>query len=192
MQHYKYRGRIRDTSVVYRCATGWMIGGSNSGRGWGFFSSSPCSERLWGPPSLLPSGYQGLFTWGVKRPAVKLTTHLHLVPRSRMHGAVPTFPNMHSWCSTQLKQRDNFTFTLPNLMLHNPFKKSTHTRIFKKFSTLYGIRKFITVLTRARHWAMSCARRHEFTQFFFKIHFNIIFLSTPMYRKWCHPFRFPE
>jgi hypothetical protein len=52
--------RIRDISVVQHWATGWMIGGSSPGRGWEFFSSPPCPERLWGPPSLLSNGYQGL------------------------------------------------------------------------------------------------------------------------------------
>jgi hypothetical protein len=44
--------------------------------------------RLWGLPSPLCNGYKGLFSWGVK-----LTTHLHLVPRSRIHGATPPPPH---------------------------------------------------------------------------------------------------
>jgi hypothetical protein len=42
-------------------ATSWMIGGSNPGRILEFFSSPPCPDRLWGPPSLLANGYQRLF-----------------------------------------------------------------------------------------------------------------------------------
>jgi len=33
----------------------------------GFFSSSLCLDRLWGPPILLPSRYRGLLLLGVKR-----------------------------------------------------------------------------------------------------------------------------
>jgi len=31
---------------------------------WEIFSSSPCPERLWGPPSLLFNGYGGSFSGG--------------------------------------------------------------------------------------------------------------------------------
>jgi len=48
------------------------------GGSWEFFSSPPRPERLWGPPSLLSSGYEV-----VKRPGLKLTAHLHLIPKSK-------------------------------------------------------------------------------------------------------------
>jgi hypothetical protein len=43
--------------------------------------------------SLLFSGYQGLFPWGQSGRGVKLTTHLHLVPKSK---------NVCSYASTSL------------------------------------------------------------------------------------------
>jgi hypothetical protein len=42
-------------------------------------SSNLCPDRFWGPPSLLYNRYRGSFPRGVT-----LTTHPHLVPRSRM------------------------------------------------------------------------------------------------------------
>jgi len=53
----------RDSSVLQSWVTGWMIGGSGPGRGWEFLSSPPRPDQLWGSPSLLSNGYQGLFPW---------------------------------------------------------------------------------------------------------------------------------
>jgi hypothetical protein len=52
----------------------------------------------------------GALSLGVKWPGMKLTTHLHIVPRSRMCGAIPPFPQyvFLAWCL--VKHRDNFTF----------------------------------------------------------------------------------
>jgi hypothetical protein len=49
---------------------------------------------------------------------VKLTTQLHLVPRSRIHGAIPPLPQyaFMAWCS--VRHRKNFTFTLYISVLH--------------------------------------------------------------------------
>jgi hypothetical protein len=41
---------------------------------------------------------------------MNLTTHLLLVSRLRMHGAIPPLPNTPSWRGAQLKHRDNFTY----------------------------------------------------------------------------------
>jgi hypothetical protein len=50
-----------------------------------FSSSLLCPYRLWGPPNLLYNGYRGLLSPGVKRGrGVTLTSHPHLVPKSRM------------------------------------------------------------------------------------------------------------
>jgi hypothetical protein len=82
-----------------------MIGGSSPGRGWEFFSSPPPPNRLWNSHSLLSNGYREFFPWGKAAGVVKLTTHLHLVPMSRIHGAIPPLPQYDSvaWCSVKQK-----------------------------------------------------------------------------------------
>jgi hypothetical protein len=64
------------------------------------FFTSPCyPERLWGPLSLISNGYRGLFPRGWTGRGVKLTTHLHLVPRSRKCGPIHPLPHTPSWRS---------------------------------------------------------------------------------------------
>jgi hypothetical protein len=46
---------------------------------------------------------------------VKLTTHLHLVLRSRMRGAIPPLPQYVSMAWCLVKHRDNFTFTFTSV-----------------------------------------------------------------------------
>jgi hypothetical protein len=48
-------------------------------------------DRLWVPHSLLSGGYRLSF-------AGDLTTHLHLLQRSIMCGAIPSFHHAPSWC----------------------------------------------------------------------------------------------
>jgi hypothetical protein len=43
-------------------------------------------------PTLLSNRYQKLFLWRYIGWGVKLTTYLHLVPRSRIRGAAPPLP----------------------------------------------------------------------------------------------------
>jgi hypothetical protein len=55
---YKFYG-TRDSSVVQRWATGWMIGGSSSSGGWEFFSSPTGAH-----PASYPMGTGGSFPGG--------------------------------------------------------------------------------------------------------------------------------
>jgi hypothetical protein len=45
---------------------------------------------------------------GVSDRGVKLTTHLHQVPRTKMREVIPLLPSTPSWCGAQLKHRDSF------------------------------------------------------------------------------------
>jgi hypothetical protein len=71
----KQRHHVRYGSI----STGYGLDGPRSIPGSVRFLSSPqLPDRLWGPPSLLSNGHRGE---GGR--CVKLTTHLHLMPRSR-------------------------------------------------------------------------------------------------------------
>jgi hypothetical protein len=94
-------------------ATGYVLDGWGSrvrspAGGWEFFTSPPCPERLWG----LPFNCTGDSFSGGKWLGIKLTIHLHLVPRPRMCGAMPPLTQyiFMAWCL--VKHRDNFIFTL--------------------------------------------------------------------------------
>jgi hypothetical protein len=81
---------------------GWWEGGSSPGRGSEFFSSPPRPELLWGPPSL-SNEYNGPFPSELSGRGVKLTTHLHLVQRSkdaRCYTSTSQYAFM-VWCSAK-------------------------------------------------------------------------------------------
>jgi hypothetical protein len=91
-----------------------------------FFSSPPRSEWLWDPPNLLSKGYQGLCPWGYSGRVVKLTTHLHLVPRSKNEWSYTSTPQyaFMAWCL--VKHTDNFTFIEQLLSLSSPLSLPSH------------------------------------------------------------------
>jgi hypothetical protein len=82
------------SSIFLLVALGYGLGGSNPGRGWEFSSSPLRPDRLWGPRSLLSSGYQGSF------------------PGGEAAGAWSWPLTIMAWCSVKEKHRGNFTFTL--------------------------------------------------------------------------------
>jgi hypothetical protein len=53
--------------------------------------------------------------------------------------------------------------------------RNTVTQLFKKFPTLYGTRRFLTVFTKARHWSQfwaSCLQSPPPPSYFFDIYFK--------------------
>jgi len=87
-----------------------MIGGSSPDGSWEFFSSPPCTHRLWGPPSLLSNGYQGFFPWGVRMPereADHSPKSSVEVENAWSYISTPQYVFM-AWCL--VKHGDNFTF----------------------------------------------------------------------------------
>ena len=69
----------------------WMIQGLIPGRGKIFSASKACLDWLWGPPSLLFSGYRSFFLQKLNGQSVNLLSCTLLVPRSRIGGATPLF-----------------------------------------------------------------------------------------------------
>jgi hypothetical protein len=93
---------------------GRKIQGLNHGRK-RFFSSPKCPNQFWDPFSLLFLKNQNSFPRVKQQPGVKLTTHLHLVSRLRVHGV-----HLYSPCPHSI-DKDNFTFAF-NVKYLSPLK----------------------------------------------------------------------
>jgi hypothetical protein len=116
---------LNDREVGYRVAVGSRI-----------FSSPNSPDRLWDPPSLLSSGYRGLFPR-----VVKLTTHLQLVPRSRKCGSIHPLPRTPSWrCAYLVKHRDNRIYS------------TTILSGFNDLLLIFSTCKYIKCLVLRRVW----------------------------------------
>jgi hypothetical protein len=97
-----WNGRNRKWDSAVGIATGYGLDARGVGVrvpvGSRIFSSPLRPDRLWGPSSLLAS-YGRLFPRGYSGQAMKLTTHLPLVPRSRKRGSINPLPHTASWRS---------------------------------------------------------------------------------------------
>jgi hypothetical protein len=61
---------------------------------------------------------------------VKLTTHLHLVPRSKNEWSYASAPQYAFMAGVQLKHRDNFAFTLLGALIpgvRRPGRETDHS-----------------------------------------------------------------
>jgi hypothetical protein len=84
--------RSRNSSVVQRWATGWMIGGFYSRQGLGTFFFTTASRPVLGPTQPPIQWVPGALFLGVKRPGCE-TDHSPLSSaRSRTHGTIPPLP----------------------------------------------------------------------------------------------------
>lgn len=64
--------------------------------------SPPCAEWLWGLPSLLSNGFQGLFSWGLSDRGVKLTPYL-----LRLMRLVSSLPHAPFWAGAYWKAQED-------------------------------------------------------------------------------------
>jgi hypothetical protein len=104
------KGNVQQPGYLSGIALGYGLNypGFESRQGLGIFPFTTASRSALGPT-------QPPIRGGKNGRCVKLTTHLHLVPKSRMRGAIPPLPQyaVMAWCSIKRKHRDNFTFKEP-------------------------------------------------------------------------------
>jgi hypothetical protein len=104
------------------------------------------AHKLWGPANFLLYRYRWLFSWEVKSSIswdVKAITHIHILPKLRMHGATPSLPHVFIWFSspnTNKKTVQNASGTT-----------STKTALLTLTATERGDNG-VQALTRVSHW----------------------------------------
>jgi hypothetical protein len=105
----------------------------------------------------------GLFPLGYCGRSLKLIIHLHLihlVPKLRMHGAIPPFPNMSSWRGAGLST--GYIFMTWYLIKHRENFTVTIQWSGQKIASLYEIRTLVTVLIE---WPLDLSWTSSFYEF---------------------------
>jgi hypothetical protein len=87
--------RSSSVSIVTRLLAERPVFDSRQWQWRDLFSSPLHPDWLWGPPSLLCSGYQSFYLVG--KVAGAWSWPLHLVQRLWMHGTIPPYLNTSSW-----------------------------------------------------------------------------------------------
>jgi hypothetical protein len=104
--------------------------GFNSWQGQEIFLFSTVSRPALGPTQPPIQWVTGALSPGVEWQGVKLITHLHLLPRSRMVELYFLSPHTSPWHSAKLiKHKDNFVFTFYLFLVINSLHfESTWTK----------------------------------------------------------------
>jgi hypothetical protein len=107
---------------------------------------------------------------------VKLTAHLHLALRLRMHGAIPLLPSMLH--GVVLRDRDNFTLDL--YLMWNSFQCHCHI-----FFSVFNILKFPPLLGRLHFWKQPEVIQSQIRKIGWVFHFGNQFLVHKLLDREC-------
>jgi hypothetical protein len=112
--YIKLQSKFYSIFLIICCwAMGWTIGvlGFDSQWGLGIFLFTTMSRTALGSTQPPIQWVPWALPLGVSGQGMKLTTQLHLVPRSSMHTAIPPLHQyvFMAWCL--VKHKENFTFT---------------------------------------------------------------------------------
>jgi hypothetical protein len=120
---------------------------------------------------------------------VKLTTHLHLVPRSKNEWSYTSTPQyaFMAWCSVKARTTLPFTFYSLGRRLRGPQSHSgpggeeKNPRSCRKLNTGRLARSIITKLTELQRLVLSCSDFPENQACFSEVTRNIITCQVPVY-----------